>query len=251
MSTIPTWTGAQTKYGGDAGLVNQFLASHTALYQYSGQSIASQQATGTAVYIDTLNQWLSQTITTGTSQTDIGAVGLQLSTIGGSPTLPLIPALTVSLYADSAGVPTGPALASATVSGNYVYNSSFWVQIPLFVTGLTASTNYHLVTSITGTTGHYYVWQHSNQTAGCATAPDGVTWATQSFGLLYQVYSQDNATGNVIMISDDGGALTTLFTYNSLNQISTVTQYVQLQDGTTSQSSGTLSYTNGLLTGVS
>jgi hypothetical protein len=251
MSTIPSWLGAQVAYPGNAGLVNQLLAHHNALYQYSGQSIVSQQATGSAVYIDTLNQWLSQAITTGSSQTELSGLGLQLSTIGGSPTLTLIPSLTVSLYADSVGLPTGSALASATVTSPYVYSSSFWVQIPLFASGLTASTTYHLVTSITGTTGHYYVWQESNQLTGCATAPDGVTWTAQPFGLMYQVYSQTGVSGNITTISEDNGALTTMLAYNSLQQISSITQYVQLQDGTSSQSSGTLTYTNGLVTGVS
>jgi hypothetical protein len=251
MSVVPVWTGAQVKYDAEAGQINQFLASHNAVYQYSGQTIASQQATGSGMYIDTLNQWLSQTIVTGTSQTEIGAVGLQLSTLGGSPTLTLIPALTVSLYADSFGVPTGSALASATVSSPYVYSSPFWVSIPLSISGLTASTVYHLVTSITGTTGHYYVWQKSNQTSGSSTSPDGVSWTPQNFGLMYQVYTQDGATGNLTTISEDGGAFVTSLTYNAQNLVSTVTQYVILQDGTTAITSGTLSYTNGLLIGVS
>jgi hypothetical protein len=251
MSTIPAWLGAQVNYGGNSGLINQFLAQHDAIYQYSGQSIASEEATGSGIYIDTLNQWLSQTITTGPSQTDIGAVGLQLSTVGGSPTLNLIPALTVSLYADLGGFPTGSAITSATVASTYVYSSSFWAQIPLVATGLTASTNYHLVTAITGTTGHYYVWQESNQTNGCLTAPDGVTWTAQGFGLMYQVYTQDSASGNVVLISEDNGSLVKILTYNSLNLLTNVSEYAQLQDGTFIQSSGTLSYTNGLVTGVS
>lgn len=251
MSTIPVLTGAQVGFSAQSGQINQFLASHNALFQYSGQSIASQQGTGSGVYIDTLNQWLSQPVVTGSSQTDIGGVGLQLSTIGGSPTLTLIPALTVGLYADSGGFPTGSAIATGTVTGQYVYSSSFWVDIPLFTSGLTPSTTYHLVTPITGTTGHYYVWQESNQTSGAATAPDGVTWTSQNFGLMYQIYTQDGSTGNLTSISEDNGNLITQFTYNTLGQIATVTQITILQDGSTLQSSGTLSYTNGLFTGVS
>lgn len=251
MSTIPVWAGAQVAFGAESGQISQFLASHNAVYQYSGQTISSQQATGTGTFIDTLSQWLSQTIVTGSSQTDIGAIGLQLSTVGGSPINTLIPALTVSLYADLAGSPTGSALASATVTSPYVYSSPFWVQIPLFATGLTATTVYHLVTSITGTTGHYYVWQKSNQTNGCSTAPDGINWTAQNFGLMYQVYSQDGATGNVTSISEDGGALITIITYTAQNTPATITQYATLQDGSTISSSGTLSYTNGLPIGVS
>jgi hypothetical protein len=250
MSTVPAYLAATAGRSARAGQVNQFLGAHTSQFVYAGGTVQSSQATGAGVYSDTLTQWLTQRFTTGVSQTAIGSIQLQLSTIGGSPTLPLIAALQVGLYADSGGLPSGAALASATVSGTYVYSSPFWVTVPLVATGLSPGGPYHVVTAIAGTTGHYYAWQRSNQATGAASSPDGVTWTNQTYGLMYQVYDQ-SGTGLLQLISDDSGAHVTTFTYDSLNRISQVAEYTTAQDGTSIQSSGTLSYSNGLMTGVS
>lgn len=249
MSTIPTLLAASSGQAGNASLTGQFLASHNATFVWSGQALVSSQATGSGVYQSTQSQWLSQSITTGSSQTSVGSIALQLSTIGGSPTSALIAPITVGLYADSSGQPTGSALATVTLTCQYVYSSPFWVTVP-FGLAVTASTPYHVVTSLVGAAGHYYVWQQSNQSQGAATAPDGVTWANQTYGLMYEVFDQ-TATGRVTAISEDSGAVITQFTYNALGQIASVTQSAVTQSGASISSSGTLSYSNGLLTGVS
>lgn len=249
MSTIPTLQAAASGQPGNAGLINQFLASHNAQFVWSGQALISSQSTGSGVYQSTQSQWLAQTIVTGNSQTLIGSVSLQLSAVGGSPTSALIAPLTVGLYADASGLPTGSALATATVSSQYVYSQPFWMNVPLAAT-VTASTTYHLVTNLVGTSGHYYVWQQSNQTQGAATAPDGVTWTGQAFGLMYEVFDQ-TASGQLSAISEDSGQVITTLTYNSLGQIATITEYAVTQNSSSITSSGILSYTNGLLTGVS
>lgn len=250
MSTVPTWLAATAGYDANAGVTGQFLGAHTSTFLYSGAQIISQRATGSGVYQSTQSQWLSQAFTTGSSQTAIGSINLQLSTVGGSPTLALIPVLTVGIYADDGSglLPTGSPLVTAQISNNYVYSSSFWVSIPLPLT-VTTSTNYHVVTNLVGSTGHYYTWQQSNQTAGAASAPDGVTWTASSFGLMYQLLDQ-TSTGLITAISEDGGAFLTTLAYNSLNQVTSITQFCTAQGGYI-QSSGTLSYTNGFLTGVS
>lgn len=249
MSTVPAMLAAASGQPGNAGLINQFLAAHNASFVYSGAQVVVSQATGTGVYQSTQSQWLSQTFTTGVSQTAIGSVALQLSAIGGSPTSALIAPLTVGLYADSGGLPSGSALATATVSSQYVYSQPFWMSVPLPVT-VTPSTTYHLVTSLVGASGHYYVWQQSNQVTGAATAPDGVTWTQQPYGLMYEVLDQ-TASGQLTSISEDNGALITTFTYTSLGLIATITQTAVTQAGSSISSSGTLTYSNGLLTGVS
>lgn len=249
MSTVPTMLAAASGQPGNAGLVSQFLAAHTAAFIYSGARVVSSQATGSGVYQSTASQWLSQEIVTGSSQTVIGSIALQLSTVGGSPTSALIAPLTVGLYADSGGLPSGSALATATVSSQYVYSQPFWAVIPLTAT-VTASTTYHLITNLVGSASHYYAWQQSNQTTGVATAPDGVTWTQQPYGLMYEVLDQ-TASGQLLSISEDNGQLITTLTYNSVGQIATVSQYAATQTGSSITSSGTLSYTSGLLTGVS
>lgn len=249
MSTIPTMLAASSGQKPNSGLISQFLGAHNAAFIYSGAVVQASQATGSGTYQSTASQWLSQAVVMGSAQTVLGSVGLQLSAVGGSPTLALTAPLTVALYADSGGLPSGAVLASATVSGQYVYSSGFWLLVPFGLT-VTPSTVYHVVVSMVGTSGHYYVWQQSNQPGGAASAPDGVTWTPASFGLMYELLDA-TATGQLLAISEDGGQLITSFTYTALGQVATVAQYAVTQSGSSIYSSGTLSYTNGLLTGVS
>lgn len=249
MAQTPPWLAASSGFAGEAGQINQFLGQHTATWVYAGAQ-QSAQTTGTGVYQSTQTQYLSQSFTTGVSQTAIGQVWLQLSAVGGSPTSAPINPLTVGVYASSGGAPTGTALGSVTVPEQYVYSAPFWLPIPLIVTGLTPSTLYELQVSIVGTPGHYYAWQQSNQILGAATSPDGVTWTTQAYGLMYQVFDQ-SVSGRIQFIFEDGGARWTQFTYNAAGQYSTITESTTAQNGVNFYSTRTLAYTNGLLTVVS
>jgi hypothetical protein len=252
-NVTPTWQAATSGQKANAGHINQFLGQHKATFVYQGQ-LRSSQTTGTGVYTDTLNQWMTQTITTASTQTSISYVQLQISTIGGSPTTPLINPLTVSLYTDAGGVPTGSALASVNVASTTVYSSPFWLTVPLAATGLTANGTYNLVVTRVGTAGHYYVMQQSNQATGAATSPDGVTWTLQPYGFIYQVFdtSSTSPTGNkILQIYEDGGARVTQFAYNSNGTISQITEYVAAQTSSTAlQQSRNFTYTNGFITGV-
>lgn len=249
MSSIPTMLAQSSGWPTNAGAVGQFLGAHNAVFLYSGAVVQNSQATGIGVYQSTQSQWLSQTITTGATQTVIGSVAIQLSAVGGSPTLPLISPLSVGLYADVGGVPSGAALASATLSCQYVYGGPFWLLVPFGVT-VTPSTTYHLVVSPVGSSSHFYAWQQSNQLQGAATAPDGVQWSLASYGLMYEVLDS-TATGQLLAISEDNGQLITQLTYTARGQIATVTQHALTQSGSSIVSAGTLSYSNGLFTGVS
>lgn len=251
-SFTPTWQAASASFGANAGHVNQFLASHSSTFVYNGNTLRSQQATGTAVYSDTYTQMLSTSFVTTSTQTTIGSVNAQLSTVGGSPTLPLINPITFSIYADQGGLPIGSALVSNTVSNNYVYSSPFWVTIPLPVGGLASLTTYHIVATMVGNASHYYVWQRSNQGGGAATSVNGgSTWVAQTYGLMYQIFDQTN-TGLIQYIYEDGGARTIQLGYNSLNMPTQITEFTQAQ-ATSGYLQGTqnINYTNGYVTGVS
>lgn len=247
----PSWLGASAGNAANAGMINQFLAGHTSSWGYGG-AVQASQATGAALYVSSQSTYLGQRFTTGVSQTTIGQVWLQVSTVGGSPTTATITPLTVSLYADSSGTPTGSALATTSVGEQYVYSSPFWLPIPFAVTGLTASTPYWIITSPAGTGSAYYAWQRSNQTSGAATSPDNTTWTTQTYGLMYEVYDLTAGTGSVPQfLYDDAGARWALITYDAFGRISTLTEYCAAQNGTPLQSVRTFTYTNGFLTGVS
>jgi hypothetical protein len=249
----PVWQAATTGGEGNAGHVNQFRGgSHSAAFIYQG-ALQISQTTGSGTYSSTQGQWLSQTFVTAPAQTAVGQVSLQISAVGGSPTLALIPPLTLGIYADDGfGNPIGSPLAATTMSGNYIYSSSFWVQIPLAATGLTPNTTYHLVTTAVGTAGHYYVWQNSTQTLGAATSADGITWTNATFGLMFRVYDQSiGGIGPIQFVVEDSGARWTQFIYNANGTINQLVQMCQAQ--TTSgalQQTRTLSYSNGMITGV-
>lgn len=250
MSTIPTYLSATVGQPGIAGQVNQFLGAHNATLVYSGAALTSSQTTGSAVYAGTQSQYLSQSFTTGSSQTTISQVWLQVSVVGGSPITATTGPLQLSVYADSGGFPTGNALATTSFGETFIYSSGFWTVFLLPLTGLTPSTSYHLVTNPVGNATSYYVWQQSNQTGGVATSPDNVVWTSQPYGLMYQVYDQ-TSTGLITYVVEDSGARWASYTYNAQNLPATATEYTVDQTGNSYlYSTRALTYTSGLITGV-
>jgi YD repeat-containing protein len=246
-----TWLAATAQQPTRPGQINQFLGSHSSSWLYSGNTLQNSQSIGSAVYVSTASQYLAQTVTTGSAQTTVGQVRLQVSTVGGSPVTATIPPLVVGLYANSGGVPTGPALGSVTLTEQYVYTAPFWMVVPLTVAGLTAATPYQLVVSPAGTGTAYYAWQQSNQTSGASTSPDGVTWTAQSYGFMYQVYDQSGTAGPPLTLTDDGGARVTSFTYNSAGQLTGIAESVVNQSGGSFFSSRTIAYSGQFPIGVS
>lgn len=253
MVDTPSWQAASTNYAGNAVHVNQFLGTHTSEFIYSG-TIQDSQSTGNSVYSSTQGNYLAQTFTTATNQTAVGSLQLQVSTIGGSPTSELISPLVVGIYATAGNTPTGSPLAYTEILSLYVYSSPFWVTVPLPVVGLTGGTKYAIVTGSVGTSSHYYVWQHSNQVSGASTSTNsGVSWTANNYGFMYRV--SDNSVGSgsslPIFVYDDNGNRWTKFSYNSNGTLATVSGRTLAQNGTFLTFSSTLTYTNGLVTGVS
>lgn len=243
----PDWLAASTGQQSNAGMVTQFMGTHSSQWVYPGV-LQNQQATGSATYQSLASGYLAQQITTGSTQTTIGQVALQISTVGGSPTTATISPLAVSLYASSSGLPIGSALASATLLEPYVYSQPFWVSVPLLAANLAPSAVYCLVVTGPAIGSGYYVWQQSNQTQGAATSPDGATWTAQPYGLMYQVYDS-SAGGQIQALVDDDGARVTTFTWSGSTLVG-ITEFTQAQSGSL-VSTRTLMYSNGLLVGVS
>lgn len=246
----PTWRAASARRRGDAGLITQFLGTHSAQWVYADPGpVQTQQATGTAVYQSLESGYVAQTITTGSAQIAIGRVALQISTVGGSLVTATISPLQVSLYAASSGLPVGDPIASAQLAEPYVYQSPFWLPVPLLATGLSPSSIYVLVVTGPGTSSAYYAWQRSNQGNGAATSTDGVSWTAQPYGLMWQTYGT-TVGGQVQSIVSDDGARITEFTYSGTT-LTGIAEYTIAQDGSTLVSNRTLAYAaNGMLTGV-
>lgn len=245
----PVWLGASAGYTAYSGQVNQNLVTHNSVWTYSGSAVAAEQTTGSATFITSASQYLAQSFTTGAAQTTIGAVWLQISTVGGSPITATITPLVVGLYASAGGLPTGAPIALATLTEPDVYAAPFWVPIPLVAT-VTPLTVYQIVVLPAGTTSAYYAWQQSNQPAGATTAPDGVTWTQQAYGFMYQVYDNTGTTGPVLSMIDDGGERYVQFTYTTGALPATLTEYVQTQNGAGQTQTRTFTYSNGQLIGV-
>lgn len=250
-TNIPDWLGATTGQQTNAGLIDQFLGTHEAVFIYAGETVQDSQAIGTGVYTSTASTYLAQPFTTSSTQTTASRVNLQISAVGGSPLSATIPPLTVSIYAASLGFPTGSPLATAVIAEQTVYSAPFWLPVTLYVTGITASTTYMIVVEQAGSGGSYYVWQQSNQLSGALTSPDGVNWTPQGYGFMYQSYDGGGGTPPILSIIEDSGNRTTNFTYNSLLQLTGITEQTVTQSGGVLVSSRTLTYSGNNLIGVS
>lgn len=245
----PTWDGASAGFATQPGQVNQLLTGHNSVWVYSGSTVQASALIGNSMYITSASQYLAQVFTTGSAQTAISQVQVQISTVGGSPITATITPLVLSLYASAGGLPTGSALASASLTEQSVYSAPFWVSLPLVAT-VTPSTTYQLVISAAGTGTAYYVWQESNLGSGASTSPDNSTWTQQAYGFMFQVYDNSGTTGPLLSMVDDGGARTAQFTYTS-GQMSTITEFAQTQNGAGQTQSRTFTYSSGQLIGLS
>lgn len=248
---VASWLAATVGQRPLPGQINEFLGSHSSTWIYAGNTLQSSEAIGSGLYVSTAGTYLTQEFITGSSQTTVGEVALQVSAVGGSAVTATIPPLVVSLYASASGLPTGPALASTTVVEQTVYSAPFWLPVPLIAANLSPSTAYVLTVAAAGTSSAYYVWQRSDQTSGAATSPDGVTWSAQAYGFMYEIFDAAGTNGPPLYIMDDGGARVTALTYNTAGQLATITETTTAQGGGTFLSQRTLTYSNGLLVGVS
>jgi hypothetical protein len=228
MATAPTWQAPVPGQPPLANHVNQLLGPHATTVLYLGNQTAGQ-TTSTAGTVATNGTWLAQSFTTAAGQTVIGSVSLALTTTVSGGGAALAPT-SVALYANAGGAPSGTPLISVAYTAEYAYQASGGgvattrVRIPMPISGLTASTTYWLVVAAAGTAGSSYVWNKSDQTSGASTSPNGTTWTSQSYGLLFTVNDQ-TAAGAIRTTWADGGARWTMCTYNASEQISAYYEY--------------------------
>ena len=240
MSVVPAWLGATAGSPAQAGQVNQFLGAHPSTILYAAVQQAAQNTAGAGAQ-NSNGTWIAQSFTTGAAQTALGRVVLTLAETG-SPA-----PLTVSLYANSGGNPSGSALVSTVVPKEFLSGSAAALSIPLPAT-VTALTTYWLVTQAVGSVGNLYSWSKSNQVTGCSTSATGTSWTAQAFGLLYQVYDQAGS-GNLTHTWEDAGARWTGLTYTA-NQISGLVEYTAAQASGYIEANRALTYSSGQLVGV-
>lgn len=240
MTGTPAWNGATAGSPPLAAQINQFLGPHAATLLYQGTQQAAQNTAGAGA-VNSNSLWIAQSFATTGGQASVGRAVLTLA-VTGTPT-----PLTVGLYANAAGAPTGSALVSVAVPAEFLTGAPAALSIPL-PAAVTASTTYWIVTTAVGDVSDYFSWSKSNQVSGASTSPDGITWTAQAYGLLFQIYDQ-TVTGALAHTFEDAGARWTGLGYTS-SQLAKLQEYTAAQASGYVESNRTLSYSGTLLTGV-
>lgn len=235
---VPAWQAPVSGSQALAGHVNQLLGAHPASFLYAGSLQAS--ASGGSGNWPSNGLWLAQQFTTGSSQTAVGYVTFP-TTVTGSP-----PPWSLSLQASSGGVPSGTPLASVSFPRELAAGQ----VTALLPCAVTPGTQYWLVGQPTGDPGDYFSWARSSAGTGALTAPDGVTWTGQAFGLRYSVYDQ-SVTGPLVGIVEDAGSRFTLLSWSASAGPATVQEFTSGQTAAGyAESARTLSYSGSMLTGA-
>lgn len=247
--TTNTWLGATSGQTPLAAQPNAFLGIHATQYGYAGAQIASQTTAGSGGTASN-GLWIAQSFTTGVGQTSISRIkmGLSANSNLGSQLGPM----TVGIYANSAGAPTGSALLTVQATAEYVSPAPALVMFPMPLTGLTASTQYWIVSQPAGGVSFQYTWNKSNQTSGTSTSTNGTSWTAQTYGSIFQVFDQ-TITGSLEYLWVDNGARWVLFYYSGPTagtELINVAEYTTSQNGGYQQGFRTLGYVNGILQGV-
>lgn len=250
----PAWLAATPGSTPLAAQINQFHGAHTNQLLYTGKAQSSVVTTG-----GTLNSsngtWLAQSFTTSVGQTTIAYVRAPISAntaVGGTN----LPPLTLNLYANSAGAPTGSALVTTTITAEFANfittnNTNVFGWYPLPISGLTASTQYWLVTTPASSGSNNFTWFRSASASGASTSPNGTAWTAQAYGFRYTVYD-GNGVLPLVSTWENGGARWCLNTYNATtNTLATYSEYTVGQTSTGyTQGNRTFTYSTIYPTGV-
>ncbi len=151
--------------------------------------------------------YIDQPWTTAIGQTTITRISIQFAASLGTGA-----DLTIGLYADTAGVPSGTALASITYPAEFLNTgpAATATSMPMNVTGLTASTLYHFVINGTASSSN-----SAAITVGVTTGTAyklsqtgvGGTWTAGTGTIVVNVFNGVN--GVIRNIAEDGTTVTT------------------------------------------
>jgi hypothetical protein len=238
--TTPTWQAPAPGQPANAGHINQFLLPHPSQIIYPGVQKAGRTTDGSAAS-DSNGLWVAQ------SFTGVTAVGRAVLTVTkhGTPGL-----LQVSLQNDASGKPAGVDLVSVQLPAEWFTTAKTSVSMPLPLTGLASSGTYWLVCQAVGDASDYWAIEHSTQTSGASTSPDGSTWTAQTFGIIHQLFDQ-TVNGAPKHEWIDGGARWSILSYDTAKgTLIGIYEYVTGQAGTYQAQGRTLAFANGNLVSV-
>ncbi len=117
--------------------------------------------------------------------------------------------LTMGLYADTAGIPSGSAMWTFTFPLDFEPAAATTISFPVGATGLVAATKYHLVINGTASSTNSCAFKVGATTGTAyATSTTGVggTWTTGTGTLILGVYTGIN--GVLRNIAEDGSSVT-------------------------------------------
>jgi len=142
MSTpVPPWQAATTGSAPLARHINQFLGAHQVQVLYQATQTAAVVTNG-AAHSNSNSLYMAQSFTTAVGQTKIGYVSTPLGSYVSNEAL--LGPFTLSLYANSAGAPSGPAIVTTQIATQYPQSITLGVD--------TVYVNYPLPATVTAST---------------------------------------------------------------------------------------------------
>ncbi|MBA3875564.1 MAG: hypothetical protein C0498_01285 [Anaerolinea sp.] len=234
----PTWAPAVAGGQAAADQLNQLLGTHPTQLVYEGSAVATGNTVAQASQYGSNGQYLAQPFVLATG-TAVDRVRLWVADAGAGADV------TVSLRANNAGNPSAASLASIVLPTEFVSGTARWVDLPLRASGLTNGATYWIVTTAAGDATNRALFGASGAAAPVLkTSTNGTTWGATATQLLHRVFA--GATGLLVAASEDSGARWTELTYDGTGTLTDVREYVGVFRNTR-----TLTYSSGILTGVS
>ena len=203
----PSWNAPIVSNTYKAGDITQNLFTHPGSFTYQGTSkVTGAVATSGTVATNTgaVAQYIDQPFTTAALQTTVTRIELYFQINGTGADL------TIGLYADTAGAPSGAALDTIIFPLEFEPGAITAISYPVGVTGLVAATKYHIVIGGTASTSNFCKLSDGTTVGTQAfTSPTGVggTWTGVGKSLQFVVYAGVN--GVLRHTSEDGATLTT------------------------------------------
>lgn len=213
---------------------------HAATYLYAATKQASQETDGAAsvnlAAAGTGFTKLAESFATVSGQTVAGYVGFQIKKTGNGCDA------TVELWTNSGTIPSAKqGTRTTTLPADFMATSIGWIYMPLPLTGLTASTTYHVVfAAVGGDASNFLSLEKSNQASGASQFAAAV-WTAQAYGFMYQEYDQALSGDLTIVDEDTNGPRWVWFVYTS----GLITKIYEYTEGT--RTVRTLTQTGGSL----
>lgn len=154
--------------------------------------LLSSSTTGATVIRDISAEWLSQPFTTSSNAVTIPKISLYVNASSGTSGN-----VTVSIRANSAGLPTGSDINNITATMSIVggttqtYTVTFPTAVPV-----SASTTYHVVFAPSGASIQNAIGDTTKTPKACFSI-DGSSWSTASGMVRHEVYECDNVAGQI------------------------------------------------------